>query len=56
MGAKIQLRVVDEATTGWGHVNFDEFVFHDGQPAKATEIKPVLLTASAAQAVEAGTH
>jgi hypothetical protein len=35
MGAKIQVRLVDEATTGWGHVNFDDFVFHDSQPAGA---------------------
>jgi hypothetical protein len=41
MGAKIQVRLVDEATTGWGHVNFDEFVFHDTPPFKADEVKPV---------------
>lgn len=56
MGAKIQIRVVDEATTGWGHVNFDEFVFHDAQPARATEIKPAVMTASAALASDAGAH
>jgi len=43
MGAKIQIRLVDEATTGWGHINFDDFVFHDTQPSKADEIKPVPL-------------
>jgi hypothetical protein len=31
-GASIRIRVVDEATTGWGHVNFDEFLFHDSPP------------------------
>jgi hypothetical protein len=31
-GASIRIRLVDEATTGWGHVNFDEFVFHDAAP------------------------
>ena len=31
-GASIRIRVVDEATSGWGHVNFDEFVFHDAAP------------------------
>ena len=35
MGAKIQVRLVDEATTGWGHVNFDDFAFHDTAPARA---------------------
>jgi hypothetical protein len=46
MGAKIQVRLVDEATTGWGHLNFDDFVFHDSQPARAEEIKlaPVTVT------------
>jgi C1A family cysteine protease len=44
VGAKIQLRLVDEATTGWGHVNFDDFVFHDSQPAHAEEIKAAPLT------------
>lgn len=39
MGAKIQLRLVDEATTGWGHINFDEFVFHDDAPLAADEVK-----------------
>jgi len=23
------VRLVDESTAGWGHVNFDDFVFHD---------------------------
>ena len=31
-GASIRIRLVDEATTGWGHLNFDEFVFHDAPP------------------------
>lgn len=39
-GAKIQIRLVDEATTGWGHLNFDDFIFHDSQPSSAEEIKP----------------
>jgi len=37
-GAKLQIRVIDEATTGWGHINFDEFVLHDSQPTLAEEI------------------
>lgn len=39
-GAKIRLRLVDEATTGWGHLNFDEFSFYDSRPLMADEIKP----------------
>jgi len=37
-GAKIFIRLVDEATTGWGHVNFDDFVFLDGEPLGAEEV------------------
>jgi hypothetical protein len=46
VGAKIFLRLVDEATSGWGHLNFDEFVFHDGPPLKAEEIAPAPLSAN----------
>ncbi len=31
-GKRIFVRVVDEGTSGWGHVNFDDFVFHDKAP------------------------
>ena len=40
MGAKIMVRVVDEETVGWGHVNFDDFKFHTGRPIQGDEIKP----------------
>lgn len=46
VGAKIRIRLVDEATTGWGHVNFDEFTFHDARPFPALEIKPASLAAN----------
>jgi putative membrane-bound dehydrogenase-like protein len=31
-GKQIFIRIVDEGTSGWGHVNFDDFVFHDKEP------------------------
>ncbi|HEY3899520.1 MAG TPA: PVC-type heme-binding CxxCH protein [Chthoniobacter sp.] len=31
-GKRIFIRLVDESTAGWGHVNFDDFVFHDKEP------------------------
>lgn len=34
-GKRIFIRIVDQSTRGWGHVNFDDFVFHDTQPAGA---------------------
>ncbi|HWE01738.1 MAG TPA: PVC-type heme-binding CxxCH protein [Tepidisphaeraceae bacterium] len=32
-GKRIFVRLVDASKTGWGHVNFDDFVFHDKPPA-----------------------
>ena len=34
-GATIFLRLVDEATSGWGHLNFDDVKFYDAPPANA---------------------
>jgi len=31
-GKRIQVRLVDESSGGWGHVNFDDFRFHDNKP------------------------
>ena len=31
-GKRIFVRLVDQSTAGWGHVNFDDFVFHDKEP------------------------
>ena len=45
-GAKIFVRLVDEATSGWGHVNFDEFVFRDAAPLEAEEIPVAPATAN----------
>lgn len=32
-GQEIFIRLVDEGTEGWCHLNFDDFVFHDKEPA-----------------------
>ena len=32
VGESIRIRIVDDATGGWGHVNFDDFRFHDSKP------------------------
>jgi putative membrane-bound dehydrogenase-like protein len=34
-GRRIRIRLVDEATGGWGHLNFDDFVFHAQKPGGA---------------------
>ena len=39
-GREIFIRGVDEATTGWGHVNFDDFKFLAERPEFASELKP----------------
>ncbi len=31
-GRDIFIRIVDEETVGWGHVNFDDFIFHAEEP------------------------
>jgi hypothetical protein len=31
-GREIFIRIVDEETAGWGHVNFDDFIFHAEEP------------------------
>lgn len=37
VGKRIFIRIVDQSTRGWGHVNFDDFVSHDAEPAFAKQ-------------------
>jgi len=37
-GKKIFIRITDSSRTGWGHVNFDDFVFHEQKPSFATTL------------------
>lgn len=39
-GEKIAVRVIDESRGGWGHLNFDDFRFHESTPAFAEGIVP----------------
>ncbi|HEY2412052.1 MAG TPA: PVC-type heme-binding CxxCH protein [Pirellulaceae bacterium] len=32
MGKKVFIRIVDQGTAGWGHINFDDFRFHSTRP------------------------
>jgi putative membrane-bound dehydrogenase-like protein len=32
IGTTIFIRIVDESSTGWGHINFDDFRFHNSKP------------------------
>lgn len=61
-GREIFIRIVDDETPGWGHVNFDDFVFHSDAPkfvnAAAPDLKAdAVLHAglSPAEAVKAAT-
>ncbi len=36
-GKNIRIRLVDEATGGWGHINFDDWRFHATEPTFARE-------------------
>ncbi len=40
-GREIFIRLVDDETPGWGHVNFDDFVFHAEEPKFENAIAPV---------------
>jgi putative membrane-bound dehydrogenase-like protein len=40
-GKKLRIRLVDEATGGWGHLNFDDFVYHDQRPSGAGAVAAV---------------
>ncbi|MBB5033965.1 PVC-type heme-binding CxxCH protein [Prosthecobacter vanneervenii] len=35
VGKRIFIRIVDQSKSGWGHVNFDDFVFHAQKPTFA---------------------
>jgi putative membrane-bound dehydrogenase-like protein len=50
-GKRIFIRLVDESTAGWGHVNFDDFVFHDKEPklVAATMAKGAVAIAGGAE-------
>lgn len=37
LGKLVRLRVIDEETGGWGHINFDDFLFHEEEPQVAPE-------------------
>ena len=34
LGKRIFVRLVDQGTSGWDHLNFDDFVFHDKAPVE----------------------
>jgi putative membrane-bound dehydrogenase-like protein len=40
LGKEIYIRVIDDAAGGWGHVNFDEFLFFPERPQVVNELKP----------------
>lgn len=39
-GKEIFIRLVDEASDGWGHINFDNFKFYAARPEFSNELKP----------------
>jgi putative membrane-bound dehydrogenase-like protein len=44
LGRSIRVRLVDEARSDWGHVNFDDFRFHASRPEfpRPPDLEPVL--------------
>ena len=47
MGAEIFIRLVDQHSGGWGHLNFDDFRFHAEKPTLANARNPVQAAADA---------
>jgi putative membrane-bound dehydrogenase-like protein len=46
MGKEIFVRLVDDETGGWGHINFDNFVFYDQKPQLANALNPAQVAVS----------
>ncbi|GEP42838.1 PVC-type heme-binding CxxCH protein [Brevifollis gellanilyticus] len=44
LGKRIFIRITDQSTAGWGHVNFDDFVFHDQKPVFAASTGPLSIS------------
>jgi putative membrane-bound dehydrogenase-like protein len=40
LGKHIFIRIIDQGTGGWGHINYDDFVFHDQAPTVAAARAP----------------
>jgi putative membrane-bound dehydrogenase-like protein len=53
LGKEIFIRLVDEHSGGWGHVNFDDFRFHAQRPKLENEIDPAKAAADAPPPVDA---
>jgi putative membrane-bound dehydrogenase-like protein len=47
LGSDIFIRIVDEQSGGWGHINYDDFRFHAQRPKFANEVDPSRQTADA---------
>lgn len=39
IGQEIRVRLIDESDGGWGHLNYDDFLFHDSKPKIVQERK-----------------
>ncbi|MDB6057663.1 MAG: putative rane-bound dehydrogenase [Verrucomicrobiales bacterium] len=52
LGKNIFIRIVDNATGGWGHINFDDFAFYDERPHFANELDPAARNVPEADAVQ----
>ncbi|EEF61720.1 PVC-type heme-binding CxxCH protein [Pedosphaera parvula] len=45
LGKEIFIRLVDDETGGWGHINFDDFEFYDQKPQLANALDPAKIAA-----------
>jgi putative membrane-bound dehydrogenase-like protein len=52
VGKQIFIRLVDEASGGWGHINFDDFRLHAARPNFADELDPKKSAMAAADVIK----
>ena len=41
MGKQIRIKIIDRYNGPWGHINFDDFLFHESKPALPQRISPL---------------
>lgn len=52
MGQEIFIRLIDQESGGWGHINFDDFKFYSSKPAFANEFNPATAVMPAADVIK----
>ena len=54
LGKEMFIRLVDQESGSWGHINFDNFKLYAGRPKFTDELNPVQVNAVLCDAIEVG--